>query len=72
MCFNIDRWGSGAEACRRRPTLKVLFTTAYARNAIVHHGIARQKQGERRPRDVEVEALGETSSPRRSRCVAAC
>jgi PAS domain S-box-containing protein len=26
------------EAKRRRPTLKVLFTTAYARNAIVHHG----------------------------------
>lgn len=26
------------EACRRRPTLKVLYTTGYARNAIVHHG----------------------------------
>ncbi|MEP9357494.1 ATP-binding protein [Sphingomonas sp. KR3-1] len=27
-----------AEAQRRRPALKVLFTTGYARNAIVHHG----------------------------------
>jgi PAS domain S-box-containing protein len=27
-----------AEAKRRRPELKVLFTTGYARNAIVHHG----------------------------------
>jgi PAS domain S-box-containing protein len=27
------------EAQRRRPHLKVLFTTGYARNAIVHHGI---------------------------------
>lgn len=27
-----------AEAQRKRPTLKVLFTTGYARNAIVHHG----------------------------------
>ncbi len=26
------------EAIRRRPTLKVLFTTGYARNAIVHQG----------------------------------
>ena len=26
------------EAVRRRPGLKVLFTTGYARNAIVHHG----------------------------------
>jgi len=26
------------EALRRRPALKVLFTTAYARNAIVHQG----------------------------------
>ena len=26
------------EAQRRRPGLKVLFTTGYARNAIVHHG----------------------------------
>jgi CheY-like chemotaxis protein len=26
------------EARRRRPELDVLFTTAYARNAIVHHG----------------------------------
>jgi CheY-like chemotaxis protein len=26
------------EAKRRRPDLKVLFTTGYARNAIVHHG----------------------------------
>ena len=26
------------EALRRRPDLKVLFTTGYARNAIVHHG----------------------------------
>ncbi len=26
------------EALRLRPTLKVLFTTGYARNAIVHHG----------------------------------
>jgi CheY-like chemotaxis protein len=25
-------------ALRRRPGLKVLFTTGYARNAIVHHG----------------------------------
>jgi DNA-binding response OmpR family regulator len=28
-----------ADAARgRRPALKVLFTTGYARNAIVHHG----------------------------------
>jgi PAS domain S-box-containing protein len=26
------------DASRRRPTLKVLFTTGYTRNAIVHHG----------------------------------
>lgn len=26
------------EACRRWPHVKVLFTTGYARNAIVHHG----------------------------------
>ena len=26
------------EACRRMPLLKVLFTTGYARNAIIHHG----------------------------------
>jgi CheY-like chemotaxis protein len=26
------------EALRRRPQLKVLFTTGYTRNAIVHHG----------------------------------
>ena len=26
------------EAIRRRPGLKVLFTTGYTRNAIVHHG----------------------------------
>jgi len=26
------------EAVRRRPNIKVLFTTGYARNAIVHHG----------------------------------
>jgi CheY-like chemotaxis protein len=26
------------ECCRRRPSLKVLFMTGYARNAIVHHG----------------------------------
>jgi CheY-like chemotaxis protein len=26
------------EALRRRPALKVLFTSGYARNAIVHHG----------------------------------
>jgi CheY-like chemotaxis protein len=26
------------EATRRRPALKVLFTTGYTRNAIVHHG----------------------------------
>ena len=26
------------EAQRRRPGLRVLFTTGYARNAIVHHG----------------------------------
>lgn len=26
------------EAVRRQPTLKVLFTTGYTRNAIVHHG----------------------------------
>jgi len=26
------------EARRRRPGLKVLFTSGYARNAIVHHG----------------------------------
>jgi DNA-binding response OmpR family regulator len=26
------------EATRRRPGLKVLFTTGYTRNAIIHHG----------------------------------
>ena len=26
------------EVLRRRPGIKVLFTTGYARNAIVHHG----------------------------------
>lgn len=26
------------EATRRRPSLKVLFTTGYTRNAIIHHG----------------------------------
>lgn len=26
------------EAIRRRPKLKILFTSAYALNAIVHHG----------------------------------
>jgi hypothetical protein len=26
------------KALRRRPGLKVLFTTGYTRNAIVHHG----------------------------------
>jgi CheY-like chemotaxis protein len=26
------------EACKRWPALKVLFTTGYARNAIIHHG----------------------------------
>jgi PAS domain S-box-containing protein len=28
-----------AEARRRRPTLKVLFTTGYTRNAVVHNGV---------------------------------
>ena len=27
------------EALRRRPDLKVLFTTGYTRNAIVHNGV---------------------------------
>jgi PAS domain S-box-containing protein len=27
------------EACRRRPGLKVLFTTGYTRNAVVHNGV---------------------------------
>ena len=27
------------EACRRRPDLKVLFTTGYTRNAVVHNGV---------------------------------
>ena len=26
------------EALKRRPGLKVLFTTGYTRNAIIHHG----------------------------------
>ena len=26
------------EAAKRRPALKVLFTTGYTRNAIIHHG----------------------------------
>jgi CheY-like chemotaxis protein len=28
-----------AEARRRRPALKVLFTTGYTRNAVVHNGV---------------------------------
>ena len=27
------------EALRRRPDLKVLFTTGYTRNAVVHNGV---------------------------------
>lgn len=27
------------EALRRRPELKVLFTTGYTRNAVVHNGV---------------------------------
>jgi CheY-like chemotaxis protein len=27
------------EALRRRPSLKVLFTTGYTRNAVVHNGV---------------------------------
>jgi DNA-binding NtrC family response regulator len=27
------------EAMRRAPGLKIIFTTGYARNAIVHHGV---------------------------------
>jgi DNA-binding response OmpR family regulator len=30
--------GLADEARRRRPALRVLFTTGYARNALVHHG----------------------------------
>jgi CheY-like chemotaxis protein len=36
------------EACRRRPALKVLYTTGYTRNAVVHNGML----------DPEVELLG--------------
>ena len=27
------------EALRRRPNLKVLFTTGYSRNAVIHNGV---------------------------------
>ena len=37
------------EAKRRRPGLRILFTTGYTRNAIVHHG--RLDAGDRRRRD---------------------
>jgi CheY-like chemotaxis protein len=36
------------EACRRRPDLKVLFTTGYSRNAVVHNGVL----------DPEVDLIG--------------
>jgi len=34
----LHRRKLAAAAQERRPNLKVLFTTGYARNAIVHHG----------------------------------
>jgi signal transduction histidine kinase len=41
------------EATRRKPGLKVLFTTGYTRNAIVHHGRL----------DADVELIGKPYSP---------
>jgi len=40
------------EALRRRPDLKVLFTTGYTRNAIVHNGTLDDGVDVRRHRDV--------------------
>jgi DNA-binding NtrC family response regulator len=40
------------EACRRRPDLKVLYTTGYTRNAVVHNGVL----------DPEVELIGKPFS----------
>jgi CheY-like chemotaxis protein len=38
MPGGVDGRKLADEATRRRPGLKVLFTTGYTRNAIVHHG----------------------------------
>jgi CheY-like chemotaxis protein len=36
---DVNGAGLAEEARRRRPELKVLFTTGYTRNAVVHNGV---------------------------------
>jgi signal transduction histidine kinase len=44
---------AAAEATKRRPALKVLFTTGYTRNAIIHHGRL----------DADIELISKPYSP---------
>ena len=45
------------EARSRSPTLKILYTTGYARNAIVHHGLL-DADVQLLPKPFTVDALG--------------
>ena len=47
------------EARTRRPDLKVLYTTGYARNAIVHHGLI-DPGVNLLPKPYTIRALGRT------------